>query len=298
MSDAKIFKQDYRFDIALDEGVGPWMVVGVSGLMVFFVTLALACNFALSALTADWVGALANSVTVEMPASAPPKDVAVAVKKLTALAGQHPAVEAARALSDTEVRKLVEPWLGSSLPAEMPMPALVEIAVVPGADTAKLKSDIEKIAPGAAIDTHSAMLQDITTLANTARLFVLLLTLVITGLGIVSIAGIVRAKFSIHRQEVETLHYIGASDEYIARQFRVYMLTSALKGAVGGLMFMLLALLAVGWATKTVDETLLPALDLLPLQWIVTIVSPVVIGSLIAHFTAQRAVMGELAKMP
>lgn len=288
----KIFDGQYRYDIALEEGAGSGMVAWACGLMVFFVTLALAVNFALTALTAHWVGGLAGNVTVELKA---PGDAA---QNILALQGRHPAVKSARLLDKEEVRKLVEPWLGTRIPDGVALPVLVDIALSPGADTARLERDIRALAPAATVDTHAETLSDLRTLTATARLFVLLLTGVITALAVVSIAGIVRAKFSIHGQEVETLHLIGAADEYIARQFRRHTLKGALKGAIVGLLAMIATLLAIGYATHTVDAALFPRLKFVPLQWVALILSPVLAGSLVAHFTAQRAVMRELAKLP
>jgi cell division transport system permease protein len=292
MSRKKIFHEKYQYDIALEQGVGAHLVAWVSGLMVFFVTLALAVNFALSTLTQNWADGLSGSLTVEIRQ---PGDGA---QKVLALAQTHPAARGARLLSRDEIRKLVEPWLGSRLPEGIELPVLIDVALAPGGDAALLQKDIEAAAPGAVVDTHAAMLGDVRTLVNTARMFVLLLTGVIVALAVVSIAGIVRAKFSIHRQEVETLHLIGAADEYIARQFRRHTLKGALKGALGGLFAMILVLLAVGYATHTVTLAIFPHLRLVPVQWMLLILSPVLAGSLIAHLTAQQAVMRELAKLP
>jgi cell division transport system permease protein len=107
----------------------------------------------------------------------------------------------------------------------------------------------------------------------------------------------VRAKLAIHHQEVETLHLIGANDEYIARQFRHHTLKGTLKGAVLGVLAMLLTLFAIGHMTRTIDSSLLPSLDVLPVQWIVLLFSPILAGALIAHMTAQKTVMNALARL-
>jgi cell division transport system permease protein len=253
--------------------------------------------------TDGWVDELAGSVTVEMGApdkgdAEATKASAAAVKKLLSRVDTHPAVESARRVGDKELRGLIEPWLGTDLPEGMALPILVDLNLAPGADVQRLVQDVEKLVPGARADTHDDMLGDVKTLVGTARLFILLMTGVIVALAVVSIAGIVRAKFSIHREEVETLHWIGAADEYIAKQFRRHTLKDALKGTMAGLFCMVLTLVAVGAVTQTLDFALLPKLRLMPTEWFLTIVSPVVIGSLIAHLTAQRAVMRELARLP
>lgn len=302
----KIFNKKYQYDIALDEGVGGHLVTWVTGLMVFFVTLALAVNFALTSVTQDWMSGLSGSLTVEirppLAAGKPTTEQMTTfeknVEKILWLARQHPAVADARALTEKEIRALIEPWLGEKMAGDMVLPSVIDLKLAKDADTLKLQSDILALVPEATVDSHADTLDDVKTLVNTARLFVLLLTGVITALAAVTVAGIVRSKFSIHRPEVETLHLIGASDEYIARQFRHHTLKGTLKGSLIGLACMVVTVFAIGLVTDTVDTALFPHLQLRPLEWALLILSPVLAGSLVAHFTAQKTVMGELARLP
>jgi cell division transport system permease protein len=303
----KIF-QKHHYDIALETGVGANLVSWATGLMVFFMTLALAVNIGLASITDNWVASLSGSVTVELqpPMRAEDKDKIdedeqkafdEKAQKIAAMGTSHPALASGRVLDRAEVLKLIEPWLGSAMPADLPLPALIDLKLLPDADIEQLKKDILAIAPKATVDTHDDTLKDVSTLVNTARLFVLLLSGVIMLLAIFAISGMVRAKLAIHHQEVETLHLIGANDEYIARQFRHHTLKGTLKGAVLGVLAMLLTLFAIGHMTRTIDSSLLPSLDVLPVQWIVLLFSPILAGALIAHMTAQKTVMNALARL-
>lgn len=301
----KIFGKKYLYDIALDEGMGAHLIIWVTGLMVFFVTLALSVNFALATLSSEWMTGLSGSLTVELRPPVAEKlsaEQAVAfeknAQKILWLAKRHPAVSDARLLSEDEIRRLIEPWLGEKLASDMPLPAVIDLRLVRDADTFRLQSDILALVPDATIDSHADTLDDVKTLVNTARLFVLLLTGVIVMLAVVAVSGIVRAKFSIHRPEVETLHLLGASDEYIARQFRQHTLRGTLRGAFVGLGAMLLAIAAIGLVTDTIDKAILPHVSLQPLEWALLILSPVAAGTLVAHFTAQTTAMKELARLP
>lgn len=303
----KVF-QKYRYDIALESGAGAHLVAWVTGLMVFFMTLAFAVNIGLASVTQKWVSGLSDSITVELRAPAPEKDgdkqdsgarksLDEKIKALVALGGKHNAVSAARALEDAEVRKLIEPWLGSAMPADLPLPVLIDMKITPDADLAALKKDILKIAPTATVDTHDDTLQDVSTLVNTARIFVMMLSGVIMLLAIVAISGIVRAKLAIHHPEVETLHMIGAHDEYIARQFRHHTLKGTLKGAIVGVGAMLGTLYVVGRTTRSIDSAILPDISLSTAEWGMLVAAPVIIGTMIAHFTAQTTVLGALRRM-
>lgn len=303
----KLFGRKYRYDISLDEGVGAYLVTWISGLMVFFMMLAVAANLALNSVAKNWVGGLSGSITVEIQPPladagpvAPEKQKAFedSIHKILWLSGQHPAVAEARALSAEEIRNLIRPWLGDKMSAEVPLPALIDIRLKKDADLAKLQSDIRGLVPAATVDTHGETLEDVKALLGAARAFVVILTFVIVLLAVFAISSIVRAKLALHAPEVETLHLIGASDEYIARQFRQHTLKGTLKGAILGICCMAVTLAGLAYMTGGVEAAILPRLNLLPLEWASLLALPVLFGALVAHFTAQKTVVRELVKLP
>jgi cell division transport system permease protein len=305
----KIFKK-YTYDISLDEGAGAYLVSCVTGLMVFFAALALAVNFGLSTITKTWVTGLSGTLTVEMKPPSPTADGEKAseqeqkkfndsIAEVLTLLKDNSAVSEARLLTEPEIRSLIEPWMGRGVTLDaIPLPALIDIKLAPNADVAQLQSSLKNIAPSATVDSHTDTLDDVKTLINTATLFMLLLTGVIVTLAVVTISGIVRSKLLIHKNEVETLHLIGASDEYIARQFRHYTLRGSLIGALVGLAATLITLLTIGAVTHTIESNIFPHLKLIPIQWVVLLFLPIASGSLIAHLTAQATVLKELARLP
>lgn len=308
--------QKYTYDISLDEGVGAQLVSWVTGLMVFFATLTLAINFGLTSVAKTWITGLSGTLTIEIKPPLSPFDgekVSAesqkrfddSVSNVLAMLKRDSSVSTARRLTEPEIKKLIEPWLGqtggSSEDAALdaiPLPALIDVKLAPNANVVRIESNVKTIEPDATIDNQSGTLGNVKILVNTATLFMLLLTAVIAGLAIVTISGIVRSKLLIHQSEVETLHLIGASDEYIARQFRQHTLRGTLRGALAGLGCTLLTLSVIGAATHTIDSSLLPHLKLMPVQWAILLLLPLISGSLIAHLTAQATVLKELSRLP
>lgn len=183
--------------------------------------------------------------------------------------------------------------------AEIPLPALIDARLKKDADLLQFKKDLHDVFPEAVLDTHDDTLQSVKSTLRTIQIFTFLLAAIVIGLATVTISGIVRAKFSIHRQEVETLHLIGASDEYIARQFRHHTLAGSLKGALTGLLGFILAVGLLAKMTVGLDTDQLKTASTYAFQWgVLIIAAPLLISSIIAHLTAQVSVMRELAKMP
>lgn len=308
---SKIFKS-YSYDIALEDGSGRHLVSGMTALMVFFVSLALAVNFALGNLTDRWVSDLTGNLTVEIKPPLPGNDGNPSAADLAAfndkvktalgIAQKHPAVAETHALSEGEIRALIEPWLDDHAAKTLLLPALIDVRLKDNADSSQLQKDIEKAVPDASIDTHSEALSDVRTIARSLQAFVIILTGLIVALGVAGIGGIVRAKFAIHQPEVETLHLIGASDDYIARQFRRHAMGGTLRGALAGLGLMVLSLIAIASVTDSLAaassaEGAMSLLRFDAAQWAALVVAPVVIGALIARMTAQQTVLRALRQM-
>jgi len=304
----KLFKK-YDYDISLDEGVGNHLISWITGLMVFFVTLTLATNIGLSSVTKSWVSGLSGTLTIEVrpPISSSESDTVIArdkqkfkntIKQIMTMLRNRSDISEARLLADNEIRKLIEPWMGSNIALEtIPLPSLIDVKLNDKSNISELELELKKIEPSASVDNHTETKEDIKTLVKTANSFVSLLTSVIIALAIISIAGIVRSKLMIHKSEVETLHLIGASDEYIAKQFRHHTLRNTIKGSVAGLLTTLVILLIIGTVTKTLNTDLFSYIKIMPFEWLSLFIAPILIGSMIAHLTAQATVLKELSKL-
>jgi len=310
MATVKKILQKYDYDIAFDEDVGTNLIAWNTGLMVFFVTLTLAVNLMLSSISQSWINGLSGSLTIEMK---PPvtslentasdyqaqRNFREKVKKVTTMLRNQENILEARLLSDNEVRELIEPWIGENSALDtLTLPVLIDVKLISkNTDITDLKLELTKTDPTASIDNHSDTIQDIESVTNTASGFVSLLTAIIIFLATISISGIIRSKLLIHKHEVETLHLIGASNEYIARQFRQHTLNNTIKGAGMGVIFTIITLIIVGTITQTLNTNIFAYLRVMPLQWLLLIISPVVIGSFISHLTAQAAALRELSKL-
>jgi hypothetical protein len=97
----------------------------------------------------------AGSLTLQLPAdtSAARTEMALAVLR------QTPGVAGARLVDPTETKRLLEPWLGPSVPLDqLPVPRLVDLRVAADAaiDFAALRQKLTAVAPGAELDERQA----------------------------------------------------------------------------------------------------------------------------------------------
>ena len=136
-------------------------------------------------------------------------------------------------LAPEETAKLLEPWLGNSVPiGSLPLPRLVDVRVDPhvAIDYATLRKQLDSIIPGAQLDNNSTWLAGVREFALRIEGVITAGVVVVTALIIAIIVFAARIGLAIHRSIIELLHLLGAQDAYIARQFQVHALGLGLRG--------------------------------------------------------------------
>lgn len=159
------------------------------------------------------------------------------LRTAVALAEATPGVDTARALTLEESQKLLEPWLGAGLDLtaiEIPRLVVVHLSDPADADIDKLTRDLAAV-KGASLDTHAAWRQELNTMAGSvvfSGLLVLTLIIVATVLAIIFAT---RGAMASNREIVDVLHYIGASNRFIAGEFQGrFLFIGAQGGLIGG----------------------------------------------------------------
>lgn len=166
------------------------------------------------------------------------------------LAETTPGVASARALSIEESQSLLEPWLGAGLDLssiEIPRLVVVQLADPANADIESLERNLTAI-NGASLDTHAAWRQQLNTMAGTIVLSGLLVLVLIGAATVLAIIFATRGAMATNREIVDVLHYIGASNKFIAGEFQGRFLTIGLQGGLLGSVAALLFFAAIGAA--------------------------------------------------
>lgn len=178
------------------------------------------------------------------------------LRTVVSLAEATPGVASAHAMSEDESEKLLEPWLGSGLDLSslnIPRLVVVQLSDPAEADLQKLQQDLKSV-NGASLDTHAAWRQQLNVMAGTmviSGLFVLALIITATILAVVFAT---RGTMASNQEIVDVLHFIGASNSFVAGEFQGRFMRIGLNGGViGGA-----AALAFFIITSMVVSTVLP----------------------------------------
>jgi cell division transport system permease protein len=172
------------------------------------------------------------------------------LRTAVSLAESTPGVASARALTMEESQKFLEPWLGAGLDLtaiEIPRLVVVQLADPADADIEGLGRNLAAV-KGASLDTHAAWRQQLNTMAGTIVLSGLLVLILIGAATVLAIVFATRGAMATNREIVDVLHYIGASNKFIAGEFQGRFLSIGLQGGLLGTVAALLFFTLIGTA--------------------------------------------------
>ena len=271
-------------------GPMPWVIA----IMVFLTVLMAAGGLALASAARGLGDQIAGRATIQIVEADPVSREAQA-KAAAAAARALPGVAKVSVVSDAEIARLLEPWLGAGS-LELPAPALIDVDMADPDALPRLKSAIERIAPAARVDAHARWLAPMRDLIGTLRW--LALTLVVL-MGIATAACVVlaaRAALNTHRETIDVLHLLGATDIEIARLFQRRIALDALFGGGLGFAAAALVLVLLGSRISAVGSDLVGGVRLAPGSWLALIAVPIA-GALLATAAARLTVERALRRI-
>lgn len=294
-----------RYDLPLNKSAGSNFMIILVALMTFLALMALSATFLLNSVTYHWSSGLENSLTIEIPATdtsdklRDQEDIDGLSERVRETLTPFNEVENVNVLSREEIQELVSPWLGEDLAAaEMPLPGLiaVELRSRSPESLSSLKDAVSAISPDIKIDTHENWLNDILRLAGTLKISASLVTFIIGLTTITAIAGAIRSRMAEHRDDIELLHLMGASDMYITKQLQRHAVILTIKGSIFGLAAGLI-IVGIMSLVGSSDDPVMPGLTLKATEIVALGTLPLLI-SFIAWITARFTVLRVLGQMP
>ncbi len=280
----------------------PWLIAP----MAYLATLSLAAVMTATALIDGWDVGLTGSLTIQIQAAKTggDEDHAFSTGEALAVLRDWPGIADATPIDKPVVAELLGPWLGDDLPVEqLPLPTLIDVTLTgePPVDLDALTAALDDTVEGVTVDDHGTWLSDLKAVANTVLLFSSILMVLISLSAVATVVFVTRAGLAIHRNVIDLLHTIGATDSYVARQFEWYAFALGLRGAVIGFLLAVATLVlmnrVVGVAGEAGSTSLLSMPPLSEAQWASLTLVPVA-AILLAALTARATVLRTLARLP
>ncbi len=276
-------------------------LMAVIAILTFLAALSAGAAVLAARASDQWRGAISNEMTIQVRPDSHRKiddDVARAVM----LASGLKEVESVRAVPKAESDKLLEPWLGTGLDlVELPVPRLIVLKLRTDApsDLAGFGATLRRDIPTATLDDHRLWVRRLSAMAGTIIASGFAIVLLVLTAAALAVAFATRGAMAGSRDSVEVLHFVGANDDFIAREFQSRFIRLGLRGGLfGGLAAIatigMLGFLASRWSATPEAEQLQALFGAFEIGWtgygavILVALVVAVIAGLVSRFTVRR----------
>jgi cell division transport system permease protein len=273
----------------------PWLMA----FMVFLAALSIAGMFVLADAAHTLDRGIEDTITIQVPAGDNQRADEDRIAGAIAMLKQMPGIASAEALPRERVVQLLEPWLGTAArSSEIPLPWVIDVRVdrqnAPKAEM--ISALLMPYIAGVQVDDHGVWLRSLLRAVHSVEWIAIIVVVLIAVVTAATVVFTTRAGMGLHRDTIEVMHFVGAHDTYIARQFAIRASILGLKGSVIGVALAGPALLILTLLMGNLGFGLLPEIHLSAGVW-VTIVALIPIAAAVAMVTARATVMKSLARM-
>ncbi|MCB5174383.1 MULTISPECIES: cell division protein FtsX [Microvirga] len=235
------------------DSAGGRALAAVIAILTFLAALCAGGAELVATSSEQWRSDIAREVTIQVRPNAQ-RAIQADVDRAVALARQTPGVQDVQAFTREESERLLEPWLGTGLDFDdLPVPRLIVLKLEARArpDFGPLRQALKEQVPGATLDDHALWVSRLSTMANTIiGIGAALVVLVLVAAGL-AVTFATRGAMAGNRDVVEVLHFVGASDDFIAREFQRRFFKLGLRGSAAGAGAALLLTVLLGFVTRS-----------------------------------------------
>jgi len=220
-------------------------------IMCFLASLTAGAVYMMNQSASDWLRGMAGEVTVLVePKGRTGADTGKMLAEVTGFLSRQPGVTRARALTMAEIQELLGPWIGDSAAlSELPVPRLiaVEVGRSSPSDIEGLRKALGANFPdaGVTLDDHRRYQAQIRTITRSFALGGFAILLLVGAATTAIIVSATKSAMASNRDIVEVLHFVGATDRFIAREFERHFLRLGVRAGVVGALWAVLVFLAM-----------------------------------------------------
>lgn len=272
----------------------PWMIA----ILMFLTVLAMAAGLAIGRAASSLDGDIAGKVTVQLiEPNARLRDGQITA--LESELGRMTAVSKVDRLDDQQLAALLDPWLGDAAgSADLPIPAMIDLTLASGTPEAlaQVRATVNTIAPAARVDAHADWLAPLSGLLRALGWLATGLVLLMAAATAAAVVMAARSAINTHRETIDIMHLMGATDVQIARLFQRRIALDALFGGLVGLSIGLATLVIIGGRISDIGSELLGSAAIEWWGWLLIVLLPLAAAGL-AMIVARLTVTTTLSKI-
>lgn len=214
-------------------------LVTVVAILTFLAALAAGTAQLVAAASHNWTDTIAREATIQIKPD-PRRNIDADVAQAAEIARTYPSIAGVEVLSREEAERLLEPWLGKGIDlVELPVPRIVVLTLSEGSDTlvedmGELRQQLADSVPGATLDDHRNWIERLSAMAGTVVLVAIVIVGLVLTAAALAIATTTRGAVATDREILDVLHFVGADDKFIAREYETRFFRMGLRGGLWG----------------------------------------------------------------
>lgn len=233
-------------------------------IMCFLACLTAGAVYLINQSAQAWMRDIASEVTVQIEPQ-DKVDVDQTAKEVAAFLRRESGIANARTLSFDASARLLEPWLGSSDALKtLPIPRLVAVEInrAGPADLDVVRKKLAQQFKGVSLDDHRQWQSQIRTVTRSFALGGIAILALVGAATTAIIITATRSAIASNREIVEVLHFVGATDRFIAREFEKQFLTLGVRAGIVGASFAMIVFVAMPTVMAFLGEGTLTLFEL------------------------------------
>ncbi|MBB3148292.1 cell division transport system permease protein [Phyllobacterium trifolii] len=221
----------------------------VIAIMTFLACLTIGAVSLVQSTAATWQSQISTEATIQIrPVEG--QDMEALLNQASTIAQGFTGVKSTRIIDRAATERLLEPWLGTGLDIdELPVPRLVIVTLDEASppDFAAIRAALVKEVPGASFDDHRNWVDRLVSMARSTVLIGMAVLALVVAATVLTVIFATRGAMAGNGHIIEVLHFIGADQNFVARQFERHFFWTALKGAACGGALAIIIFLCIGW---------------------------------------------------
>ena len=235
----------------------------VIAIMSFLACLTAGAVYMVNQSASAWVNDIASEITVELD----PVNTADIEQKMTLVAlflAKQKGITRVKPLTADDSAKLLEPWLGQTTALQaLPIPRLIAVEIDRSnpPDIPLIKTALSQNFEGVTLDDHRRWQAEIRTLTRSAALGGLAVLSLVAAATIAVIVSATRSAMASNREIIEVLHFVGANERFISREFERHFLGLGVRAGTMGAFAAAIAFLLLPLMTHMLGGGVVTAAD-------------------------------------
>lgn len=270
---------------------------------VFLFGVTLAGTLSVNAMIKTWNDSILGALTVQiMPVVENNKEAMTAEvlrqqSKAVEFLNEWPGVEKATPLTDKQLNRLLQPWLGDGVDvSDLPAPRLIDVKVKKGMhiNFSKLAESLVKEIPLASVDDHKIWLDKLIKFADSLRLLAMVVLILVVAVTSGAIFYCTQTSLGLHHHVIEILHLMGAKDTYVAQQYARKACFLGFMGGVYGLILVIPTIFVISGLASQIEGGIVSETTLSMMDWLIIFSLPLFscfISMITAYYTVKHTLI-------